>query len=148
MKLDLITLQREDVEAIENRSKTYANGMQNNDVNQAISVFEENAVRYPPNQPPVEGRENMKNWIMALPKRKVFQTHPIGIVGYNDLAYVNGSYKMVIEADSESVEDNGNYLEIWRKNDDGQWYISLIAHNSNDFALVSFFARYFQLQNQ
>jgi len=132
------TLADEDIRMIEERSKTYAQAVQDNDSSAATALFTEDAVRYPPNQPTVTGHADMERWLSSLPRRRVFRTHPIEIRGFDDLAYARGSYEqeMILEGSPDPVADHGNYLEIWRKLPDGKWYIAVLSHNSDNFDLV------------
>lgn len=58
----------------------------------------------------------------ASPSFKKFDVKDVEVEGSGNLAYIRGTYDMIIKiSDTLEVNDKGNYLEIWKKDDKGDW---------------------------
>lgn len=98
--------------------------------------FTEDAVRMPPNEPVQQGRETIRAWIEAnwgpLTTTELTQT-VFDIDGRGDLAYARGSYSATLEVPGlpEPMTDAGKFLVILRKQEDGEWQVSISIYNSD-----------------
>ena len=94
----------------------------------AASLFAENAAFMPPNQTTVQGRAAIRTWIKSYPPVKTFVASPIEITGRGDLAYLRGTFQIVLQ---NGTVDRGKYLEIRRRQKDGRWLTTADIFNSD-----------------
>jgi ketosteroid isomerase-like protein len=60
------------------------------------------------------------------------QFDQVEVDGAGDIAYVYGKYSMTITSEEgEPVQDSGKYIEIWKRQADGTWKVSLDIFNSD-----------------
>ena len=87
----------------------------------------------PPNGEVIRGREAAVAFNEEFPPYEDLQFNHVQVDGDGDLAYVYGTYTMVMAtAEGEDpVEDRGKYIEIWRRQADGSWRIALDIFNSD-----------------
>jgi uncharacterized protein (TIGR02246 family) len=98
--------------------------------------FTEDAVRMPPNEPLHQGRDAIRHWAEANwgPLTITEFTMIVEDVdGRGDLAYSWGPYTATVEVPGvpESVKDIGKFLVVLRKQEDGQWLVSVAMFNSD-----------------
>ena len=57
----------------------------------------------------------------------------VQIDGRGDLAFVRGTHSetYIVEGTPEPIHEIGKYVEIWRKQPDGQWLIAVNIWNSD-----------------
>jgi uncharacterized protein (TIGR02246 family) len=100
------------------------------------ATFTEEAVRMPPNEPLHQGRQAIRDWAEAnwgpLTLTEFTETL-LDIDGRGDVAYARGSYSVTSEVPglSEPVSDVGKIVAILRRQDDGNWLISVAIYNSD-----------------
>ena len=96
-------------------------------------LYTEHGAFMPPNTGIVEGRAAIRAWIAAFPPTTDFSLTPIEIDGRGDLAYVRGTYSFkLVGPDGHQVgEDHGKFVEIRRKQPDGEWLIAVDIFNSD-----------------
>lgn len=86
----------------------------------------------PPNGPAVSGRDALIVWAGTVPPNRDFTLRPIDVDGRGDLAYVYGKYSWVLMVPGQpEVPDSGKYIEVWRKQADGNWKIIRDVFNSD-----------------
>lgn len=90
-------------------------------------------VAMPPNGEAIRGREAVLAFNESFPPYEDLQFTHVEVDGDRDMAYVYGTYRMVMAAaeGEEPVEDRGKYLEIWRRQPDGSWKVALDIFNSD-----------------
>ena len=99
------------------------------------SLYTTGAILMPPNQPIVEGNEAMESrWQSAFEKFSIefgFTRDEIRVAG--DWGFARGTYQVsrTPAAGGETVEDNGKYLVVLRRQDDGSWLFSHDIDNSD-----------------
>lgn len=101
-----------------------------------ISVWQEDAVRMPANQPQAVGVEQIK--ASVAPGFEMFDTdkfninmEEIQVLG--DEAYARGvySYAMTPKGGGERIESSGKFLTLFKKQEDGSWKISVDSFSEN-----------------
>ena len=97
------------------------------------AYYTEDAVVLPPNGPAVQGWALMEPRFAAFPPMSDFRPQIIEVDGRGDLAYVRGTYSMMLTLPgaTEPINDTGKYIEIWRKQADGSWRVIRDIFNSD-----------------
>jgi len=97
------------------------------------ALSSDDAVFLQPNGPAIEGRTALRAWIEGFRGMESFTATPIDIHGRGDLAYVRGTYAFALgPAAAVQMADNGKWVTIYRKQDDGSWRIVRNIWNSNE----------------
>lgn len=101
------------------------------DVDSVVSIFAEDAWQMPPNNPPLVGRQAIRNfWRQAVQWGKwefTLEAQKVDVSG--PMAVERGKYVLRFTAGPgappgmASFEDRGNYLVHWRHEADGQWRV-------------------------
>jgi ketosteroid isomerase-like protein len=88
-------------------------------------------ISYPPNQPPVRGRDANLEYAKTFPTVTAFTVDQPELGGTGDVAYGTGTYRMTLELPDKTVaNDDGSYIALYRKQSDGTWqYWRLIWHS-------------------
>ena len=91
------------------------------------------AVVMPPNSEVVRGREALIAFNENFPPYEDLRFTHVEVDGAGDIAYVYGTYLMVMAAPEgeEPAQDRGKYIEIWRRQPDGSWKVALDIFNSD-----------------
>jgi ketosteroid isomerase-like protein len=93
-----------------------------------LSHFADDAVIMWPNLPAVVGLEAIRavEWSRAVES----EISPIDIVGVGDLAYVRGTYSLLLDFEG-AVREEGKYVNVLRKQPDGSWRFTVWMNNSD-----------------
>jgi len=96
-------------------------------------LYTENASVMPPNSGIVEGRAAIRAWLQQLPPLSEFTLTEVEVDGRGDLAYVRGTYTLTATDASgkPAAPDHGKYLEVRRRQTDGNWLIVVDIFNSD-----------------
>jgi ketosteroid isomerase-like protein len=99
----------------------------------ASSLYADNAVFNPPNEPAINGRAAILAWMEKFPPVSAFTVKTEEVEGRGDLAYVRGTYTMTFTPPGAPapITDEGKFLEVRRKQADGRWLIATDMFNSN-----------------
>jgi ketosteroid isomerase-like protein len=115
-------------------NRDFVQAINHRDVQGIGSVYAKNARLLPPNSDMLEGRENIKAfWQGALDiglHDIALRTVELTLVG--DTAYEVGAYSFKIKTGTgESISDNGNFVVIWKLQEDGSWKWQIDIWNTN-----------------
>jgi ketosteroid isomerase-like protein len=90
-------------------------------------------VMMPPNREAVRGREAVIAWQHEMAPYESLQYTQVEVDGAGDMAYVYGNYTLTMPAaeGEEPMQDRGKYIEIWRRQPDGSWKVTLGVFNSD-----------------
>lgn len=108
-----------------NAARWYAAGQ----IDSVASLFAQDVWQFPPNSPPVVGRDSLvRFWTTATNwGRWQFDFRVQDVVTSGPLAVERGQYTLEFTAGSNSpipsVQDRGNYVVLWRRDADGAWRI-------------------------
>jgi ketosteroid isomerase-like protein len=96
------------------------------DVEKTISYYSDDAVVMPPNIPTLSGKEPIRSlWKSMLDSPSFsggWKVTKVEVARSGDLAYVSGNYEFNEKDDSgKPITDKGKYLEVWKKQADGNW---------------------------
>jgi uncharacterized protein (TIGR02246 family) len=124
-------LSEEDVAAIEASADVFVEAALAGDWAAFAALYAEDAVFMPPNGPVVEGRVAIQALLELLPRFTQFEVTIVQIDGRGDLAFVRATYSetFIVEGTPEPIHITGKYVEIWRKQTDGQWLIAVEIFN-------------------
>jgi ketosteroid isomerase-like protein len=122
-----------DVAAIRGLSEKFAELMVAGDFDSLITLYTDDAVFMPPNQPAVRGRAALRSWMSYFPRISAFTVSIEEIDGRADLAYVRGAYTMTMHPDGAPapVQGTGKYIEIRKRQPDGSWLLAADIFNSD-----------------
>lgn len=85
-----------DIKAIRAVIEQDAEAVRRADWEAVTRMFTVDAVRFPPHQPPVQGRDAMRAWLETFPPIQQFNITADEIVGCSDLAFVRGTYELTV----------------------------------------------------
>jgi uncharacterized protein (TIGR02246 family) len=120
-----MSLRSEDRAAIEQAADAYVAAMNAADWKRVARTFSEDGVRIPPNEEPHQGREAIETWLGGIEELTSYELVRDRIGGTDGLAYVSGRYAITLRpvGAPTSISDQGDFLEIWRREPDGAWRI-------------------------
>jgi uncharacterized protein (TIGR02246 family) len=103
------------------------------DWSKVVSYYSEDGMLLPPNGPAVQGRAAMQKLFESWPKLITFTENIPEIEGGSDLAYVRGTYEMVMSTSGSKapVKEAGKSLAIWERQRDGSWLVTRVMWNSD-----------------
>ncbi|MGB3457394.1 MAG: DUF4440 domain-containing protein [Litorimonas sp.] len=122
----------QDLSDIRAASAQWVETYNRNDWPELATLFTTNAVMMPPNSGSVTGRDNIATWQSEYESgfRIAFQIGTID--GDGDIAYVRGrSCVFIPDETGNYAVDVGKFLEVRRRQADGQWLIEADAFNSD-----------------
>lgn len=106
------------------------------DLEQTVAYYSEDAIVLPPNTASATTREAIRNaWkdLLASPGF-VITWKPIRVeLGKSaDLAWVSGTYEVTMnDPTGKPIHDRGKYLEVWKRQRDGNWKCGADMWNSD-----------------
>jgi len=94
--------------------------------------YTQDAVVNPPNAPAIKGHDAIISFLKSFPAITDFKVDLVDVNGAGDIAYVYGTYSMVVTAPGGKPEsDKGKYLEVWKRQPDGSWKVAIDTFNSD-----------------
>ncbi len=136
MTVQIAPLSSADAAAIESVHPRFRKALLARDFDTLVALYTDDAVFMPPNHPAVHGRSALKAWMAAFPKVVDVALSIARVEGRADLAYVQGSYVMTLHPDGAPapVTDRGKYIEIRRRQPNGEWLLEADIFNSDQGA--------------
>jgi ketosteroid isomerase-like protein len=90
------------------------------------------AVRMPPNGPPVRGLDSIRQWFNSLPPIKSFHFNMDDLNGGGSYAYMRATYDITLAPPGDAeISDTGKTLIVFRKQPDGSWLRVVDSWSSN-----------------
>ena len=110
---------------VERAADAYLAAMNAADWARVAQSFSEDGVRIPPNEEPHEGREAIESWLAGIEELTSYELTRDMVDGADGIAYVRGRYAITLRpvGAPAPVSDQGDFLEVWRKESDGAWRI-------------------------
>ncbi len=125
-------------EELSKMNRDFAAALNNKDAVAAANLYTEDATLLPPNEPPVTGRSNIqKYWEGAIGAGAFDVKVATTSTGSNgDLGYEVGRFQMNIkQADGSVTVENGKYIELLKRMEDGTWKSTHGVWNVDTLAL-------------
>lgn len=98
------------------------------DVEETISYYSDDAVLMLPNLPTLTGKESIRTLWKEMFASQTFsggwKTTKVEVARSGDLAYVMGDYEFTETDSGRPMTDKGKYLQVWKKQADGNWKTS------------------------
>lgn len=96
------------------------------DVDKTVSYYGDDANVMPPNSPVLTGKAPIhalwKGMLSTPGFSGGWKPTKVEVARSGDLAYVSGNYEFnETDANGKPVTDKGKYLEVWKKQPDGNW---------------------------
>jgi ketosteroid isomerase-like protein len=108
-----------DQAAIRGRGDAFVKAFNDKDVAQILTIYAENSVFMPPNQPIIRGKDALKSFYDDLIKSGAtnLKLDVAEVSGHGPLAYQSGTYEMDVKAASGPgpTHDRGKYLFVLRR---------------------------------
>ena len=119
------SLSADDRAAIERAADAYVAAMNAADWRRVARSFSDGGVRIPPNEEPHQGHKAIERWLGGIEELSSYELIRDRIDGADGIAYVRGRYAITLrpEGAPAPLSDQGDFLEIWRKESDGAWRI-------------------------
>ena len=125
-------LSADDRAAIEQAADAYVAAMNAADWRRVARSFSDDAVRIPPHEPPHRGREAIESWLGGIEELSSYELTREQIDGADGIAYIRGTYAITLRPAGAPgpISDEGDFLEVWRKEGDGAWRIAEAMWNT------------------
>lgn len=122
-----------DRSSIEDVTRRFENAIRSKDWAGVAALYTDDTIFNPPNAPAIEGRAAVEAWMANFPPLNAFSLEPVKVEGSGDLAYVLGRYTMTLAPPGapEPIHDHGKFIEIRRRQPNGEWLISADIFNSD-----------------
>lgn len=106
------------------------------DVEKTISYYADDAVVLPPNSPRLNGKEAFRSLWKSMLDAPGFHggwnATKVEVARSGELGYVSGNYEMTAnDASGKPQTDKGKFLEIWKKQSDGNWKCAVDMFSSD-----------------
>jgi ketosteroid isomerase-like protein len=106
-----------------------------NDLEGTVSYYSDGASLLPPNAPIATGKQSIRAvWASLLvPGASVsWQASKVEVARSGDLAYIVGTYQLAMKGPQGTpVNDHGKFVEVWKKQADGNWKVLAGIFNSD-----------------
>ena len=116
-----------DVKAIKDDLAQWQKDFAAKDVDKLVSHYPDDVLLINPGSAPIAGRESAKAAFREMTADPAFaltfDVSRVEVAKSGDLAYAQGPYKLTMTnpATKQPFEDNGSYIEIYKKQADGSW---------------------------
>jgi len=113
------------VAGVERAADAYVAAMNAADWKLVAQSFAEDAVRIPPHEEPHQGRAAIEAWLGGIEELVSYELTRDAIDGSDGFAYVRGRYAITLRPAGAPgpISDEGDFLEIWRRELDGVWRV-------------------------
>jgi uncharacterized protein (TIGR02246 family) len=106
-------------------NRDFAAALNAKDAKAAAAAYAEDAVLIPPGEPLVRGREAIEEYwkgAIELGGIREVSVETMDALSSGSLGYETGSFVLTVNGpDGEAVIDRGRYIELLRREPDGQW---------------------------
>ena len=106
------------------------------DLERTVAYYSEDAIVLPPNAARATTKQAIRNvWkdLLASPGLVItWKPKKVELANSGDMAWVSGTYYLIMnDANGKQINDRGKYLEVWKKQGDGNWKCGADIWNSD-----------------
>jgi uncharacterized protein (TIGR02246 family) len=125
-------LSADDTAAIERAADAYVAAMNAGDWKLVAQSFAEDAARIPPHEEPHHGRDHIEAWLGGIDELIAYELTRDTLDGAGDIAYIRGRYAITLRPAGAPgpISDQGDFLEVWRREPDGVWRVAEAIWNT------------------
>ena len=124
-------LSETDISTVMEATTQYGSSIVDGDFDMLRSLMDADILLMPPNQQAHEGIEAAMQFMEEGPAIDG-SISPKQVSGSGTQAYVTGTFNLNFTInDTTQISDNGKYIEIWEKQEDGSWKVIFDIWNSN-----------------
>lgn len=125
-------LTADEVEAVRTAADAYLAAMRAADWKRVAESFTVEGVRIPPHESPHQGRPAIEAWLHGIDELISYELTRDALDGGDDFAYIRGRYAITLRPQGApaAISDEGDFLEIWRRQPDGAWRIAEAIWNT------------------
>jgi ketosteroid isomerase-like protein len=128
-----VNMEKEKNELLE-ADRAWAAAASSNNIEQTLHFWTDDAVIYFPGQPAVSGKAEIRKFITRNRSNPAFSlswTPQEAVAAESgELGYTRGIFQVSLPGPQAAIINrSGNYLCIWRKQDDGSWQCSMEISN-------------------
>ena len=113
------------------------------DLERTVGFYSEDAIVFPPNAPSATTKEAIRNvWKDLLASSGLvmitWKPRKVELANSGDMAWVSGTYHLITnDPGGKPIDDRGKYLEVWKKQADGNWKCGADMWNSDLTAVAA-----------
>jgi ketosteroid isomerase-like protein len=101
-----------------------------------VSIATDELVLLPPNATRIDGRQAVRDWSLQFTSAEGWSVSwkptQVEVAASGDLAYAIGTYELSLtDADGNAVADEGKFLNMFEKQADGEWRLTIISYSSD-----------------
>jgi len=125
-----------DVATLQGLDAAWSKAAGSKDVDKTVSYYADDAMVMPSNSPALTGKDAIRAMWQGMLGAPNFSggwtATKVDVAQSGDLAYVTGTYELSeTGADGKPMTDKGKYLEVWKKQPDGNWKCVADMFNTN-----------------
>ena len=126
-----MTLSDQAMAAVKEASQQYGQAIVAADADKLATLADQDIILMPPGSPAVEGYDAVMEFFKQFPEI-TGTIEPAEVDGGGNLANVRGNYSLTFQVnDTTQISEDGKYLEVWRRQEDGSWKVYWDIWNSN-----------------
>lgn len=121
---------------VEAATAAFHQALRTNDLETFMSYVAEDVFFMPPGEPPVRGREAVRNWMTGFLAQ--YRTSSLTLADREVLvgsgwAVELGTFEWALQpvAGGSAVVDRGNYMQVWKQQGDKTWRFAREVYNSS-----------------
>ena len=125
-----------DEAAVRKADADWAAAGQSKQVDAWVAFYSDDAVVLPPNDKAATGKDSIRKTVgdlLALPGLSVsWKAAKVEVARSGDIAYIQGTYELGMNGPKgKPMSDHGKYVEVWKKQTDGNWKCAVDTWNSD-----------------
>lgn len=121
---------------VEGATAAFHQALRTNDLETFMSFVAEDVLFMPPGEPPLRGREAVRQWMTGFFAQ--YRTSSLTLADREVLvgtgwAVELGTFEWALQpvAGGSAVVDRGNYMQVWKQQDDMTWRFAREVYNSS-----------------
>lgn len=124
-----------DEAAVRAADAEWAKAAASKDLNATVAYYSDDASLLGPNEPIASDKESIReawNSLLGPDTSLTWQATKVDVARSGEMAYIMGTYQMATSAaGSKPLADRGKFVEVWKKQADGNWKCVADIFNSD-----------------